>query len=133
MDDDFHDGAGRRKTARQEAGTAGETAALTYLQGRGLKLVLRNYRCKAGEIDLVMLEDSTLSLLEVRYRSDRSFGGAAASVTWRKQQRIVNAARHLLQFRADLRRYRARFDVIAVSPGMSGGLQVEWIQHAFTL
>ena len=133
MDDDLRDAAGRKKTARQKAGAAGETTALRYLQERGLELVLRNYRCKVGEIDLVMLEDSTLSLLEVRYRSDRGFGGAAASVTWRKQQRIANAAQHLLLIRADLRRYRARFDVIAVSPGTGGDLQVEWIKNAFTL
>jgi putative endonuclease len=133
MDDDFRDGTGRKQTARQEAGTAGEAAALRHLQEHGLKLILRNYRCKAGEIDLVMLEGATLTLLEVRYRADRSFGGAAASVTWRKQRRIANAARHLLLVREDLRRYRARFDVIAVSPGTGGGLQVEWIKNAFTL
>jgi putative endonuclease len=117
---------------RKEAGTAGETAALSYLCQRGLNLLTRNYRCKAGEIDLVMLDGATLALIEVRYRADVSFGGAAASVIWRKQRRIINASRHLLQTRADLRRYPARFDVIAVSPGASS-LQVEWIRHAFTL
>lgn len=117
---------------RKDAGDAGENAALKYLHDRGLRLLVRNYRCKAGEIDLVMLDGATLALIEVRYRADASFGGAAASVIWRKQQRIANAARHLLQSRSELRRYAARFDVVAVSPGTSG-LQIEWIKHAFGL
>jgi len=117
---------------RKEAGVAGENAALIYLRDRGLKLVARNYRCKVGEIDLAMLDGATLALIEVRYRADASFGGAAASVIWRKQRRIVNAARHLLRAHAELRRYPARFDVVAVSPA-ERGLQIEWIKHAFTL
>ncbi len=117
---------------RKEAGIAGEIAALAYLRDRGLQLIERNYRCRAGEIDLVMLDGATLALIEVRYRADASFGGAAASVIWRKQRRIVNAARHLLQSRAELRRHPARFDVIAVSPGRPA-LQIEWIRHAFVL
>ena len=115
---------------RKEAGVAGEDAALEHLRKHGLKLLARNYRCKAGEIDLIMLDGATLALIEVRYRADNSFGGAAASVTWRKQRRIINAARYLIVTRADLRRYPIRFDVAAVSP-RAPGLRVEWIRHAF--
>jgi putative endonuclease len=117
---------------RKDAGNAGEAAALSYLTERKLQLVTRNYRCLGGEIDLVMLDGTTLALIEVRYRANKSFGGAAASVSWRKQHRIILASRHLLLTRADLRRYPARFDVVAVSPGVEG-LQVEWIRNAFTL
>ena len=83
---------------RKEAGRAGEAAALAHLEQAGLQLVLRNFRCKRGEIDLVMLDGATLVLVEVRYRSSEQFGGAAASVTWRKQRRLdecgpVSAAR----------------------------------------
>jgi putative endonuclease len=116
---------------RKDAGAAGETAALNHLLNLGLKLVARNYRCKTGEIDLIMLEGATLTLIEVRYRASMAFGGAAASVTWRKQRRIIAAARYLLLNRPDLRRYPARFDVVAVSPGPRG-LCVEWIRDAFT-
>lgn len=115
---------------RKEAGTAGEAAALDHLRDQGLKLVGRNYRCRAGEIDLIMLDGSTLALIEVRYRASTGFGGAAASVTWRKQRRIINAARYLIMTRADLRRYPIRFDVVAVSPA-APGLRVEWIRNAF--
>lgn len=117
---------------RKEAGVTGEAAALRYLCDRQLMLVTKNYRCKAGEIDLVMFDGPTLALIEVRYRADGAFGGAAASVTWRKQRRLINAARHLLLTRAELRRYPARFDVVTVEPG-ADGLRIEWIRHAFTL
>lgn len=142
---------------RKDAGAHGENTALRYLCSQGLKLVARNYRCRAGEIDLVMLElepaprashridtrPPTLVLVEVRYRTLADFGGAAASVYWRKQRRIVRAARHLLLCRPDLRVYRARFDVVALSPAdragddstagrVVAGLRVEWLRHAFT-
>lgn len=144
---------------RKDAGAHGENTALRYLCSQGLKLVARNYRCRAGEIDLVMLEPAprsscridtqppTLVLVEVRYRTLAEFGGAAASVYWRKQRRIVRAARHILLCRPDLRVYRARFDVVALSPALSSadragddstagpvvaGLRVEWLRHAFT-
>ena len=115
---------------RKRIGVGGEDAALRYLTAHKLKLIERNYRCRTGEIDLVMLDGSTLALIEVRYRTDSHFGGAAASVTWHKQRRIISAAKHLLVTRTDLRRFPARFDVVAVAPG-SRGLQVEWIRAAF--
>jgi putative endonuclease len=117
--------------ASNRTGRAAETAALAYLKRQGLQLVARNYRCKAGEIDLVMLASGTLALVEVRYRTCAGYGGAAGSVIYRKQRRIVQAAQHLLMTRADLRRYPARFDVVAISPDLSG-LRIEWLKGAFT-
>jgi putative endonuclease len=119
--------------ARKEAGEAAEDAALKYLAAHGLKLVVRNYRCRGGELDLVMLDGKTLALVEVRYRSSTAFGGAAASVTRFKQRRIILASRHLLTTRSDLRRYPARFDVIALSGGDWRAPQIEWIKSAFIL
>ncbi len=117
---------------RKQTGDAAETAALRYLLSQGLRLVARNYQCKMGEIDLVMLDRSTLALIEVRYRASGAFGGAAASVTPHKQRRITQAARHLITTQAALRRYPARFDVVAVTPGLRAP-QVEWIQAAFSI
>lgn len=117
---------------RKDAGDSAEQAAFDFLLGKGLKAVARNYRCRGGEIDLIMLHGTVLVLVEVRYRSSSEFGGGAASVTWHKQRRIITAARHLMLTRIDLRRYPARFDVIAVSPGPSG-LSFDWIRAAFTL
>ena len=115
---------------RKEAGAAGEAAALAHLESKGLRLLLRNYRCRGGEIDLVMLDDATLVLIEVRLRSYARFGGAAASVTTAKQRRITLAARHLLLTKPELARYRARFDVVAISPRKESW-HVEWIRDAF--
>jgi len=116
---------------RKEAGAGGEDAALRLLKRAGLKLIARNYRCRAGEIDLVMLDGQVLALIEVRYRATNAFGGAAASVTWRKRRRLIAAAGHLLLTRADLRRYPARFDVVALSSSWRG-YEAEWIKAAFT-
>ena len=118
--------------ARKEAGQAAEDAALKFLIEKGLKLITRNYRCRGGELDLVMLDGKSLALIEVRYRSSNDFGGAAASVTWFKQKRIVLAARHLLTTREPLRRYPARFDVVAISGGMAPR-NIEWIKGAFVI
>ena len=119
--------------ARKEAGLAAENAALKLLTSKGLKLIARNYRCRGGELDLVMLDGKTLALIEVRYRSSDEFGGAAASVTWFKQKRIILAARHLLTTRAELRRYPARFDVVAMTGGDWRPTQIEWIKAAFVV
>ena len=116
---------------RKEAGSASENAALKFLQARGLELVTRNHRCRMGEIDLVMMDRGTLALIEVRYRRADGFGGAAASVDFRKQRRLIAAARHLLATRSDLRKYPARFDVVALTSVGAERLEIEWIKAAF--
>lgn len=118
------------KDYRKEAGELGEQLALEHLQAAGLKLLLRNYRCTGGEIDLVMSEGRTLVLIEVRLRRDRSFGGAAASVDARKQQRLMRAAQHLLQTHPQYRQQRARFDLVAIN-GNGAARQIDWIKDAF--
>ena len=117
---------------RKALGLLGEEVALEYLLARGLKLVLRNYRCKLGEIDLVMRDDRTLVLVEVRCRASNDYGGAAASVDWQKQRKLIKTGEHLLMKRSDLRRFPVRFDVIAIATGASTP-QIEWIKSAFTL
>ena len=117
---------------RKATGSASEDLALAYLRRNGLRLIMRNYRCRRGEIDLVMLDGSTLALVEVRYRSRNDFGGAAASVTRRKQRRLILAAKHLRAARSELRRYAARFDVVALD-GAVENPAIEWIRNAFSL
>jgi len=114
-------------TIAQTRGAQAEARALAHLQRHGLVLAERNYRCKGGEIDLVMLaEDGSLVFVEVRQRSSGAFGGAAASVTPAKQRRILLAASHYL---AALERVPGcRFDVVAID-----GARMEWLQGAFGL
>ena len=111
-------------TPAQAAGGAGEERAEELLARNGLAIVARNYRTKAGEIDLIARDGPTLVFVEVRLRSARAFGGAAASVTPRKQRRIVAAARQFLMRVSPLP--PCRFDVIALDAG-----EPQWIRGAF--
>jgi len=106
-------------------GRRGEELACRHLESRGLRLLERNYRCRAGEIDLVMRDASTLVFVEVRFRASDRFGGAAASVGPAKQMRLTAAASHFLQ-RKSLN-LPCRFDVIAIGAGD----RIDWIQDAF--
>ena len=110
------------------AGQRAEDCALAYLQAQGLALVERNYRCRGGEIDLVMRDGGKIVFVEVRFRSGQCFGGALASVGSRKQARLIHAASHYLATKRIDR--PARFDVAAVSPDQ-GKLAIQWIKDAF--
>jgi len=111
-------------------GRVAEQAACDYLLNHGLTLHTRNYRCRVGELDLIMEEGTTLIFVEVRYRSSNRFGGAAASVDATKQQKLVRAA-HAFLGEHRLNNRPCRFDVITVSP-QNGELELEWIQNAIT-
>jgi putative endonuclease len=110
------------------SGRQAEDSALAYLEKKGLRLVERNFLCRGGEIDLIMLDGVQLVFVEVRFRSSNRFGSAAESVDWRKQARITRAASwYLLSRRLDC---PARFDVVAVSPDREE-LTMDWIPDAF--
>ena len=119
---------GRPKPAHLEAGRLAEDRALAWLQAQGLALVERNYRCRGGEIDLVMRDGAALVFVEVRYRADARHGGALASVGAAKQRRLITAAAHYLASKRVDR--PARFDVAAVTPDQ-GKLAIQWIKNAF--
>lgn len=91
-----------------------EEQAAQYLESRGLRLVARNFRCRAGEIDLVMTDGPMLVFVEVRFRRSDRYGSGAESVTWTKQRRLLAAARVYLARHA-LADARCRFDVVSVS------------------
>lgn len=117
---------------RKDAGVAAEAAACRFLEAQGLKLLERNFRCRNGEIDLIMRDGAVIALVEVRMRNSARFGGAAGSVDWKKQQRLIAAARYLTLVRSGLRNYPFRFDVVALEEH-ADGLQVRWIKDAFRL
>ena len=120
---------------RQQLGRAAEDAAVALLQSQGAELLLRNYHCRMGELDIVArLAPDLLLIAEVRARSRSDYGGGAASVGATKRRRIVRAARHLLMMRRELRPLRARFDVIEVDVRWRDGvaeLRCNWIKAAF--
>ena len=108
------------------SGKLAEALAADYLQARGLRLLERNYDCRLGEIDLILADGLTLVFVEVRLRRSSDFGGAAASITAAKRQRILRAARHYLSGRPER---PCRFDAVlldALAPE-----SIEWIKDAF--
>jgi putative endonuclease len=115
---------------RRERGAAAEQLAANYLAARGIKILARNLRCKAGEIDLVGIDAQVLVIVEVRLRSRTDFGGAAGSVTAAKQRRILRAARYYLQRETSWRGLAMRFDVLAIQ-GDLRTRHVLWIRDAF--
>ena len=116
---------------RRTRGASAERQAEQWLNAQGLHTVARNYRCRLGEIDLVMRGGNTLVFVEVRLRASKAYGGAPASVTVRKQQRLVRAARHYLAAHPGQATLDCRFDVLGVAPDQAGEADFEWITHAF--
>jgi putative endonuclease len=112
---------------RGDTGARGEDAALAFLQQRGLRLVTRNYRCRFGEIDLVLRDGEVLVFVEVRVRSSERFGGGGASIDGRKRERLLRAARHYLSDRATVP--ACRFDAMLLSGDQPP--RIEWIINAF--
>jgi putative endonuclease len=115
---------------RLERGAAAEQLAAEYLCARGIKILARNLRCKAGELDLVGLEGDVLIIVEVRRRECAEFGGAVGSVTSVKQRRILRATRFFLQRERNWRGLALRFDVFAVQ-GTPSAQRITWIKDAF--
>jgi len=122
--------AARPPTQAQRAGQRAEAQARRWLEQSGLRILAQNLRCAMGEIDLVALDGGVLVFIEVRHRRSPDYGGAAASVNRRKQQRLIRAANYFLP---ELSRRHlgccapaCRFDVVTVEPA---GLR--WLRHAF--
>lgn len=112
----------------QAKGKAGEALAYAYLSERGLLLVERNYRCRLGELDLIMRDGSYLVFVEVRSRRNSRYGSPAETVTYRKQQKLLKAASFYLQ----RRRHDGpcRFDIVAINRA-DANAPVQWIKDAF--
>ena len=108
-----------------DAGTQAEEQALGFLRSHGLHLKARNYSCRLGEIDLIMMDGNTLVFVEVRMRRNRAFGGSAESITPRKRMRLIAAARHYLAGKQALP--ACRFDAVLIE---SDAAPV-WIKDAF--
>ena len=113
------------RTGAQHRGRVAEDLALSFLLAQGLALGVRNYRCRGGELDLVMKDGDQWVFVEVRYRRTSVFGSPQATVNAAKQRRIALAAARFLSRHPD---DPARFDVVAVSGDPP---RIEWIRDAF--
>jgi len=109
-------------------GQHGEQLAQSHLREQGLSLLECNYRCRWGEIDLIMQDGAVLVFVEVRLRAASRYGSPAETIGNRKRQRLIRTAQHYLQTHRDA---CARFDVIAITTG-DHAPQIEWIKDAFS-
>jgi putative endonuclease len=110
-----------------QQGTAAEERAAEYLRARGLVVLARNLRCRAGELDVVGLDADVLAVVEIRQRSRTDFGGAPGSVTHAKQRKIIRTVRFFLLQRPAWRGLRLRFDVVSID----GAQRIIWLKDAF--
>ena len=120
-----------RHIDRRRIGQSAEDIAARFLEAQGVTLLLRNYRRRLGELDLVARQGDVLLIVEVRTRASDRFGGAAESIDFHKCRRIIRASRQLLQQHDELAKLPARFDVVIVSEPDGESPRVEWIKHAF--
>ncbi|HSN24014.1 MAG TPA: YraN family protein [Methylomicrobium sp.] len=115
----------KTKAPHLVCGENAEQLAERFLINKGLTPVCRNFRCKPGELDLVMTDDKSLVVIEVRFRKSAKYGSALESITGAKQSRIIAATQVYLSKQKQDR--PIRFDVIAIS---ADG-RIEWIPNAF--
>lgn len=109
-----------------------EDLALAYLQQAGLNLVMRNWSCAYGELDLVMLENTTLVFVEVRFRKHQQYGGALESIDQRKQAKLHATAEAFLLHFPQWNDYNCRFDAVLVETQKPPHIhEINWIKDAF--
>jgi putative endonuclease len=112
----------------RKIGLLAEQHAHDYLMSQGLRWVASNYSCRMGEIDLIMKDKACLVFIEVRKRSSKAFGGALASVTYFKKQKLMKAAMLYLSVNQLHDQQPIRFDVVSVEGSPP---DVTWVKNAF--
>jgi len=117
----------KSKANSRALGDDAEKLALCFLQARGFRLVIQNFSCKHGEIDLIVQQDKVLVFVEVRYRKSRTFGDGAESVDLRKQKKLIKTAEFFLQQNVIYRQCPCRFDIVSIGPASS---DINWITNA---
>jgi putative endonuclease len=115
---------------RRRLGNAGEDAVAAWYEAAGYAVIDRNWRCREGELDIVLTRGDTLVFCEVKTRASTRFGVPVEAVTRTKQRRLRKlAARWLAEH--DVRRRTLRFDVASVMRGTGGQLDIEVLEDAF--
>lgn len=111
-----------------QLGFAAEEQARRYLCEQGLILLESNYRCRLGEIDLIMRDKEYLVFVEVRARASSAYGGAIQSVTHSKRQKLLRTSTLYLQTKKLYDKQPCRFDVLSLDGPLS---RITWIKNAF--
>lgn len=118
------------KEKTRQIGEKKELQAENYLAMRGLIPVSRNFNCKLGEIDLIMRDEEHLVFVEVRFRRSATFGRAADTIDYRKQQKLYRAAQFYLQQQRLTEKQACRFDTLCIQ-GVGSQQHFEWVKNAF--
>jgi putative endonuclease len=121
---------GKAKT-RKELAQIGEDHAARFLASKGYRIKERNYRTRAGEVDLIAEQDDTLVFIEVKARSSNDFGSPVEAVTPWKQRTIARLAASYLSL-CERRERLTRYDIVAVYLTPQGRVtKIEVLQGAF--
>jgi len=116
----------------REKGDHFEQLALHWLQQQGLQIIQQNFSCRFGEIDLIMLDGSSVCFIEVKYRKSNAFGGTAFSIPRSKQNKITRSALSYITSHKVYQQHSYRFDALFIQPaGRAPELHYEWIRNAF--
>ncbi|WP_111643208.1 YraN family protein [Marinimicrobium alkaliphilum] len=118
-------------TTTSARGGLAEAQAESYLQEQGLTPWTRNYRCKVGELDLIMRDGDYLVFVEVRLRNNRDYADGLESITASKQRKLVRAAQFYLQQHQLTDKLPCRFDVIAMHYTTEQQPVFTWLRNAF--
>jgi putative endonuclease len=117
---------------RKLLGQWGEKRCEKFLKRKGLKTLTRNFSCKTGEIDIVMVDaDGSIVFVEVRAKADENFAEVEASITPPKKVRLQRTARYFLVSN-NIQNRPFRFDIVTIVLGQSGRPQIRHYENAFT-
>ncbi len=127
------------KKSTKDIGQHAETSAKKHLLDSGLRYITKNYRCRKGEIDLIMLDKDQLVFVEVKYRRNQKFGSGFDMVTASKQKKLIETARYYLNQEGLSESISCRFDVVSLEPSYSNKTDnvietqytIHWLKNAF--
>ena len=108
-----------------------EDLARDYLVKQGLGLLESNYRCRFGEIDLIMHDRETVCFIEVKFRKSLAFGWAADALPYSKQQKIIKTALFYISANQRIKHAALRFDALLIQHQTNGTNEFNWIKNAF--
>jgi len=117
-------------SARQALGRKGEEVAVDFLKKQGYRIIKRNYRCRAGEIDIVVEEGSSLVFVEVKSRRSTHFGLPEEAISYEKRRHLTRVALGYLTHHR-IKETKCRFDVVSVLMNDHGVKEIRLIKNAF--
>lgn len=112
----------------QNIGKIGENLAIKYLENLGYKIIVRNFRCKQGEIDIIAKEKNEIIFIEVKTRTNIKFGYPAEAVNKLKQNHIHKAIQYYL-YKNNVTDYNIRIDVVEIYLKYSNNRYLSKINH----